>query len=135
MWSLMVLLLVVTGCGGESVPVEYSGPPTVSGKVSLDGTPLSGVTVSFEKTESKPLQAVTSDSGRYEFMGKESTPPLGKYLVRITRLSGSETSDSEPQTLPARYNSNSDLVVDVLPGQNAIDFSLTTASEEDGTEE
>jgi hypothetical protein len=134
-WCVVVLPLAMTGCGGESVPEEYSGPPTVSGAVSLDGAPLSGVTVSFENSDGGPFQAVTNESGVYAFESDESAPPLGKYLVRITRPGSSEAADSESQTLPARYNSKTELVVDVLSGQNAVDFPLTTGSEEDGTDE
>lgn len=142
-WCVVVLLLAVSGCGGESVPEEYAGPPTVSGAVTLDGVSLAAVTVSFETSESGPFQAVTNDSGQYAFESEETTPPLGKYLVRITRSAafGAAESDSESAAVPARYNSETELVVDVMSGQNPIDFPLMagseemTGSEEDVTEE
>lgn len=132
-WSVIVLLLAVSGCGGESVPEEYSGPPSVSGAVTLDGVPLTAATVSFETSESGPFQAVTNDSGQYAFESEEATPPLGKYLVRIT--GSAAAPDSESAAVPARYNSETELVVDVMPGQNPIDFPLMTGSVEDLAEE
>ncbi len=132
------VLLALGGCGGESVPEEYSGPPIVAGVVSLDGVPLPGVTVSFENSETGPFQVITGEAGQYSFEDAETAPPLGKYLVRITASAGAAAADSESQTLPARYNSKTELIVDVMSGQNPIDFPLTAASdetEEDGTEE
>jgi hypothetical protein len=76
-WCVVVLLLAVSGCGGESVPEEYAGPPTVSGAVTLDGVSLAAVTVSFETSESGPFQAVTNDSGQYAFESEENDSALG----------------------------------------------------------
>lgn len=129
-WCVVVLPLALTGCGGESVPEEYSGPPVVFGAVSLDGVPLPGVTVSFESPEAGSFKTNTGEAGKYSFEGEEKSPPLGKYLVRITASADAAAADSEPQTLPARYNSNTELVVDVMSGQNPIDFPLLTGSEE-----
>ena len=134
-WCVVVLPLAMTGCGGESVPEDYSGPPVVSGVVTLDGVPMPGVTLLFENSEAGPFQAITGAAGEYSFKSEETSPSLGKYLVRITASARAEAADSESQTLPARYNSKTELVVDVLSGQNAIDFPLTTGSEEDGTDE
>ncbi|MDA0921653.1 MAG: carboxypeptidase-like regulatory domain-containing protein, partial [Planctomycetota bacterium] len=105
-WCVVVLMLAVTGCGGDSVPEEYSGPPSVSGTVMLDGTPLVAATVSFETSESGPFRAVTNSLGQYVFENEEAIPPLGKYLVRITRSADPEAANSgaELQALPARYN-------------------------------
>lgn len=124
------VLLAIGGCGGESVPEEYSGPPVVFGAVSLDGFPLPGVTVSFENPEAGSFKTNTGEAGKYSFEGEETSPPLGKYLVRITASADAVAADSESQTLPARYNSNSELVVDVMSGQNPINFPLLTGSEE-----
>lgn len=128
-------LLLTSGCGGESVPEKYSGPPSVSGTVTLDSIPLAAATVSFETSEVGPFQAVTNASGQFAFESEETTPPLGKYLVRITRSAGSGAVGSESATLPARYNSATELIVDVMSGQNPIDFPLTTASEDDDIDE
>ena len=129
------VLLLISGCGSESVPDEYSGPPSVSGTVTLDGAPVAAATVSFETSESGPFQAITNASGQFAFENEETTPPLGKYLVRITRSAGSGAAGSESDSLPARYNSTTELIVDVMSGQNPIDFPLTTASEEDDVDE
>jgi hypothetical protein len=125
-------LWLVGGCGGDSTPDEYAGPPTVSGMVTLDSVSLADATVSFENSEGGPFQAITNSSGQYAFEDENSTPPSGKYLVRITRSTSAETAGDglETAALPARYNTKSELVVDVLSGQNPIDFSLTSSPED-----
>lgn len=124
--SAAIVLVCVSGCGGKSVPAEYSGPPVVSGTVSMDGAVLSAVTVSFENAEGGSFQVVTGADGRYSFEEGEATPSLGKYLVRISAASG---SDAESLTLPARYNTETQLIVDVLSGENSIDFPLSSGAE------
>ncbi len=130
------LLALVSGCGETSVPEQYSGPPSVSGTVTIDQVALAEITVSFENSEGGPFQAVTDAAGNYVFESGESTPPLGKYLVRITDPAGAEpaSDDAARSALPARYNSKPELVVDVLAGENSIDFPLLSATEEDGEE-
>lgn len=134
---LSVCVVVVTfcllGCGGDSVPEEYSGPPSVSGMVTMDGAALAVVTVSFENSEAGPFQALTDASGNYAFESGEATPPLGKYLVRITDPSHTESAgdDSEESAIPALYNSKTELVVDVLSGENSIDFPLLSTADDE----
>lgn len=117
----------ISGCGNESVPEAYSGPPRVSGSVSLDGVPLVEAEVTFKDSEARTFQMETDSSGSFVFPQDQPNPPPGKYAVRINRRggSGSEASDAD-QPLPARFNSKTELVVDVLEGQNQIDFALTT---------
>lgn len=91
----------------------------------MDGAALSEVTVSFENSESGRFQTVTGADGRYVFAGGEATPSLGKYLVRLTFAVGGD----ESSTLPARYNTGTELIVDVLPGENSIDFPLSRSLE------
>ena len=128
--AALVVAVVFPGCGGESVPKEYSGPPSVSGIVTMDGSALAVANVSFENSEAGPFQALTDASGNYSFESGEATPPLGKYLVRITDPSRSESAgnDSGEAAIPARYNSKTELVVDVLSGKNSIDFPLLSAA-------
>lgn len=123
--AMLVSLVCVFGCGGKPVPAEYSGPPVVSGRVSMDGAALSAVNVLFENSESGPFQTVTGADGRYVFAEGEATPSLGKYLVRITFAMGGD----ESSTLPPRYNTETELIIDVLPGENPIDFPLSKSLE------
>jgi hypothetical protein len=123
-----IVLVCVSGCGGKPVPAEYSGPPAVSGKVSMDGVALAAVTVSFKNSEGGPFQAVSGADGRYALEEGAATPSLGKYLVRLTSGSG---DGAESSSLPARYNTETELIVGVLPGENSIDFALSSSSESD----
>jgi hypothetical protein len=134
--AALIVLVFVLGCGGSSVPKEYSGAPSVSGTVTMDQTALVSVNVSFENSDGGPFQTVTNAAGKYTFEYGDATPPLGKYLVRITDAARSESADddSEEPALPARYNSETELVVDVLAGENSIDFPLLGASEDEAEE-
>lgn len=132
----VIVSVSISGCGSESVPEEYSGPPRVSGSVSLDGVPLVQIQVAFEDSEARTFQAVTDRSGSFVFRQDQPNPPPGKYAVRINRLGMSDSAASEAdRPLPARFNSKTELVVDVLEGQNQIDFALTTDSDAAVTEE
>lgn len=132
----VVAALSISGCGSESVSEEYAGLPKVSGSVSLDDVPLARVRIAFQDSEAQTFQAVTDSSGSYVFPEDQPNPPPGKYSVRITRLAASDAavSDADPP-LPARFNSKTELVVDVLEGQNQIDFALTTDPETAVTDE
>jgi len=101
--------------------------------VRLDGEPLAKATVSFHRPEGSPLTASTDATGSYTLeLTTEGNAALGKYAVRI-RLSKPSLSESNPpeiKRLPARYNDNTELVVDILDGQNTIDFDLSSISSE-----
>jgi hypothetical protein len=135
-FACAAMIVFASGCGGSSVPEEYSGPPSVSGTVTMDQVALSAVTVSFENSEGGPFQVVTDGAGNYAFESGEATPPLGKYLVRITGPADVDSAgdDSEEPAVPARYNSETELIVDVLAGENSIVFPLLSASEDEEEE-
>jgi hypothetical protein len=83
---LLVVLLLCIGCG----PGEGRVP--VSGVVTLDGQPLSGVHVMFDQPELDPKKntgytGVTDEQGRFELqaaVGEGSGAPPGKYRVSLT---------------------------------------------------
>jgi hypothetical protein len=132
----VVVCLMLTGCGGSS----YKTPP-VSGRVILDGKPLSNATVTFvpvagpaEADKEPPPSSVgtTDQDGRYSLVlnsgGKSKGAVVGKHKVIIT-LGGQGTPDDTKPTfhkqLPERYNRKTDLTCDVPPdGRTDADFDL-----------
>jgi hypothetical protein len=120
----LLMLAVLAGCG-------KSGPEVapVSGRVTLDGKPIKFANVIFQVEGKSPGVGRTDDNGRYVLMYKRGVPgaPIGQNRVSIAL-------DTElargPQTVPARYNTETELEREVMPGDdNVFDFDLTTGKE------
>lgn len=135
-FSIAVLTL---GCsrGPEYVPV--------SGQVTLDGKPLAGAVVIFQ-----PVARSADDAGGFGSSGK--TDSDGRYTLRVAGPSDNpgalvgnhrvsittRTSESPPgsdeikplkggERVPARFNSESILTLEVPPGgTTSADFTLTS---------
>lgn len=122
------------GCGDGIVEPELG---TVSGTVTLDGTPVKNARIIFRPVESgRPSRAETDDAGAYEMKFKREMKgaTVGKNEVIVsTRIEGGGSPGDpdyvapEPETIPEKYNKgvHSELIVDVKPGENAIDIKLT----------
>ena len=115
-----VLLLVATGCG------RSDGLASVKGTVLLDGKPLAGAQVQFTVEGQPPSYGRTDADGNYELSRTRSvtgaTIGTNRVIVRTFRDLGNRIL---PETLPARYNTRSQLVYDVKAGSNRIDLELT----------
>ena len=116
-----VLLFVGTGCG------RSDGLASVTGTVRLDGQPLVGAQVQFTVQGQPPSSGRTDDNGYYELRRTRSasgaTIGTNRVFVRTFRDLGDRIL---PETLPARYNTRSQLVYDVKDGSNQIDLELTS---------
>jgi hypothetical protein len=122
---LALLGLLVAGCS--------DGLSTVSGKVTVDGTPAEKGSISFI-----PADGATQTTGGEIKDGKYSfRAPRGKMKVqvRVPKVVGKKklypTSDSPIQdilaeVLPAKYNDKTELLFDVQPGKNEKDWDLKT---------
>jgi hypothetical protein len=114
---------MVAGCS--------SGPPVerapVQGKVTLDGTLLTGVIVTFypitEGIEGLPYARGTTDAeGAYELVDADGKPGavVGKnrVVVRWPRERGGDRSPEDKQSIPLRYTVANDtpIIVEVQPG-------------------
>lgn len=138
-WSFTIALSI--GCGGPSDQPELG---QVTGTITLDGQPLGGVAVVFQPDNGRPARGRTDAAGRYELTYIRQTlgTKVGRNRVEVAPDEGAEESDTEdvanpdaPQqpvesvksrkpAIPARYNTNSELEVDVKPGDNTFDFEL-----------
>ncbi len=117
--TLVIALALVAGCSRGDRP-ELA---PVCGTVTLDGKPLERATVVFQPGEGKSSRGVTDKQGRYEliYLRDIMGAKPGKHTVGITTADGETVVD---ETLPARYNRETELAAQVDPGGATIDFPL-----------
>lgn len=124
------MIAATIGCGGDP-----NVPPlgTVHGKVTLNGQPVDGATVEFIPEGGRPSIGVADANGEYSLLFKADVPGavIGKHAVRITSQrsrSGGEGDaplvEARAETIPAKYNDQTTLSVEVTSGDNTHDFSL-----------
>ena len=118
-YLLSFLVLTTIGCGGPQFG-------HVHGQVTLDGEPLVGGTVQFQPDGGSPAFGVTDEKGRYklEWSSDQGGAPVGKHKVRITSFDESKRHIKE--RVPAKFNRQTELVRDVIGGDQIFDFHLET---------
>lgn len=137
-----VLLLAIvgmtafaTGCGGGAA---YEGEKrlALSGKVTFDGQPVDGGSISFIPTNpKKKVSGGDIIKGEYkvpEAKGAHTGPhrveihwyrPTGKKIVD-TDMGG--TKDEVVEAIPPKYHMQSTLNAEVTEGKTTFDFELTS---------
>ena len=118
--ALPVVLLLGCGGGGDT--------DSVHGTVKMDDKPLEKARVHFipEKGKGRPATGITDSEGYYELLysSSQSGAQSGKYTVRITTGEAARESDdgetiaAVPETVPAKYNSETTLKFEVVAGEN-----------------
>ena len=132
-------LLLVIGCngGGDSGPQKYA----ISGSVSVDGSPITEGEILFIKLgENGSRAAGAIVEGKYEIPAESGAVP-GEQVVEIRAFRKSTrpvspsplatpeqiAEGSKEQYLPAKYNTQSELNVQITSGEaNEHNFELTT---------
>ena len=135
-------MFFLPGCGGPSDQPELG---QVTGTVTLDGKPLSGIAVVFQPESGRPARGMTDAEGKYEltYIRETKGTKVGPNRVEIApsedggaeESEESENPDDESQpvtkpsksgkpTIPPRYNVQSELKADVKAGENTFDFQL-----------
>jgi hypothetical protein len=110
---------LLAGCGGADFGA-------VQGRVTLGGQPLAGATVEFQPEGGSPAYGVTDDNGYYtlRWSADQGGAPVGPVKVRITSF-----QESKPQIkerVPVRFNRQTELIREVHPGSQTLDFDLPT---------
>lgn len=99
---------------------------SVTGTVRLNGEPLPDTVIQFSPTGStgSVSMGITDSSGNYEmlFTMTQKGASLGENLVRITTSDAG--IDGIKQLIPAKYNTKSEMLKVVEPGQNSFDFDI-----------
>lgn len=123
-WCLFCLAIagVLVGCSD-------SGPSVapVRGLVTLDGTPVPGITVQFYPVGGGRASTGTTDvDGIYQLLYSihEAGAIVGQHQVCVYYDDDQETSGLKRMKVPGRYEENSDLIVEVKRGKNTIDLPL-----------
>ncbi|HLJ93880.1 MAG TPA: hypothetical protein VKU02_11895 [Gemmataceae bacterium] len=132
--GIFLLLLLLVGCGGG----PYQVAP-VSGRVTLNGKPLSSASVTFQPIGEGKMNpgpgsgAFTDSDGRYtlKLTGTETSGAVvGKHTVMIRIVHAENTADDRPKKfkqLPDKYNRRTKLEFEVpVGGTNSADFQLTS---------
>jgi hypothetical protein len=117
----VLLALSLAGCGKTSPELA-----PVTGRITLDGKPLEKADIVFQPDGSKPPSSGRANAGgRYELAYKRGVMggTVGSNTVRITI---SPDVVANPPSIPARYNTESELTSEVKSGQNEFNFDLTT---------
>ncbi|WDI44667.1 hypothetical protein [Bremerella sp. P1] len=121
-----LLIPMIIGC----VASKDDGPARhqVAGTVTLDGKPLTEGRISFESPEdaSQGIPPTTGEikDGQYSVM---ATPGAKKVKISHRIEAGQDQITKEPimkESIPAKYNKNSQLETTVADGENKADFDL-----------
>jgi hypothetical protein len=123
---LSAALLGIVGCSSEPKQVE------IAGSVTLDNQPVQTGLIRFDPIDGEnPSAEAMIEGGRY------SVPlSLGKYKVfissqKVTKMKrdvpgpGAEAEVTE-EAIPARYNDNTELEVEITKDTKEQNFPLTT---------
>jgi len=119
-WAGWAILIVgICGCG--------ESPQAISGRVTLDGQPLSEAAIQFIPTA--PGVRKTScevQSGQYRLPLENGLVP-GEYRVDLVDLPPLSHSTKPRRPFPTRYTESSPLSMTVAAdGPRTFDFALTT---------
>jgi hypothetical protein len=134
--AIVAMLLSCCGCAQSDGPVRVA----VAGKATLDGTPIAEGTINLLPASGTkgPVAGAPIMDGLYSIAAAKG-PCVGRYRVEIrgSKKTGRQVLSPGPKTsalmvdeiieiVPNRNNTKSTLEADLKPGQNELDYSLTT---------
>ncbi|QDU78261.1 hypothetical protein Pan97_53460 [Bremerella volcania] len=130
--GFLMLVALATTCVGcfQSKPADQPDLGEVSGKVTLDGSPLADATVSFQSVELGRMASGKTDAqGHYELilLNDIKGAVVGENKVLITTAQPGDDAvpgSAKPETLPKKYNDKSELTAEVKEGTNEFNFDL-----------
>ncbi|MDY3551519.1 carboxypeptidase-like regulatory domain-containing protein [Gemmata sp. JC717] len=99
-WRTVATLgAVAVALGSTACSSDFRLPATsLSGKVTVNGKPLSGGVVTAYRGSSKVMEASIEVDGNYTF----ADPPSGEYYITVTKTDTPSTY-SRPVRLPTKY--------------------------------
>jgi hypothetical protein len=133
-FSFAVLIIMFAGCRQAPPAVKRA---KVEGKVTVNGQPVANGFIRFMALDPNGMNsAATIKEGHYS-VPVEQGPTKGKYRVEINVPSAQKRRvpnddapgqfrEEAPETLPAKYNTQSAIMQEVDPDKPQVfDFSLT----------
>ena len=127
--SALCVLIGPIGCGTKSVS-------SVHGNVTLDGEPVAAGNIAFLPPGGSGSRASAAiEQGAYKISASDNLAP-GSYRVEISwhKPTGRKIASADPgmmidetrEAVPAKFNTDSKLMVEVAGGDVEKDFALTT---------
>lgn len=123
----LIFPFLFAGCWNNAAPAK------VTGTITLDGQPVRDATVTFVPDSGERLsQAMTDYYGKYElrFTAQLKGAVVGKHRVTIQtgslEASAGSEAPTERETIPKKYNTESELTATLKSGNNVVDFELTS---------
>ena len=115
---------ILTGC--TDVPADQPDLSPVTGVVTLDGSPLAGVSIAFESASGQVAFGQTDENGQYEmvYKGPWKGAVNGQNTVRITTASDAPPDPGWREPIHPIYNRRSTLTAEVVAGENTFNFAL-----------
>jgi hypothetical protein len=118
--GLLAILLFTAGCGDAG-----PSPVKITGKVLLDGQPMSDGDIYFQSNDGRPPTQTKVEAGDYSL---QALPGEYRVMVHQYRDSGKKNVYGKPQmesTIPPRYNVDSELKATVTKdGPNEFKFEV-----------
>ena len=104
----------------------------VSGRVTLDGDPVSGAFITFHpQFPGRPSMAKTDEDGYYELRFNPSRwgALVGEHHVTVSTEDRTADDRLIPEVIPEKYRGENFIAVTVESGSQVHDFELTTGDE------
>lgn len=120
MVGIMLLTVLLGGCGFDS------DIGTVSGIVTLDGSPLEGASITFLPEKGRPSSGGTDKNGHYKlsYSNDKSGAILGECQVTITTAFEDQDGKRAAERVPKKYRAPAALKANVKQGSNKLNFEL-----------
>jgi hypothetical protein len=138
----LLALLLLAGCNDAPQP-NYAalGLVPVTGTITLDGQPLPSAVVTFTAADGQFAYGMTNSSGHYSLQLDSVMKgcPRGSRKVQVSTArkiqglnsdeEGGDGGEGPPkpkakETIPDKFNKNTELTVDVTPDKTSYDFDL-----------
>ena len=117
----LVAVLILTAAGCKDATVGQ-----VEGTVTLDGAPVVAARVRFTAEVGFAPYGETDENGHYVLI--EPGAVVGNNRVTIStrrfRRDPKGFAANVPEKVPAKYNTETELIREVVPGNQTIDFDL-----------
>lgn len=122
---LLAAMSLVVGCGGGNGDMQ-----PVTGTVTFDGQPIESGRILFRETGG-PQRAFSAEITNGKYATETSTGAM-RVEVIASRLVPGKFDESNPgekvpmgeMYIPEKYNSRSELTIDIQPGENTVNFDL-----------
>jgi hypothetical protein len=123
------VLVLALGCDKTDPRFE------IAGMVTFNGQPLDHGNIMFVPVPPGPTQvSAMIEKGKYH-IGKDQGLAAGKYRVAVSSTDGATPVDpsappgpsgnfASKELIPAKFNQDSTVEVEVKPGENKFDFTI-----------